>query len=198
MRQRLCYFKNGQPVRGYRLTLLIVVLIHRLVMLIVVQKLRYVGEFISESSPWWPCSKYMDTMSGIMVIDIRHILLCNRFWGCWNVMQLFSHSPPLPSKRSFRSQPNYKSLFGVASPDILSYGGSPTDRLLRSKNTCYLEYLPSHCCLQSVQSQIKPAFFSVLVIMLCFTTAFSLFIWVGGGYSNFPFSHCYKLSVFLI
>ena len=160
MRQRLCYFKNGRPVRGFRLTLLIVVLIHRLVMLIVVQKLRYVGEFISESSPWWPCSKYMDTMSGIMVIDIRHILLRNRFWGCRNVTQLFSHSPPLPPKRSFRSQPNYKPLFGVALPDTLSYGGSPTDRLLRSKNTFYLEYLPSHFCLQSVQSQIKPAFFS--------------------------------------
>ena len=70
-------------------------------------------------------------MSGIMVIDIRHILLRNRFWGCWNVTQLFSHSPPLPSKRSFRSQPNYKSLFGVALPDILSYGGSLTDRILK-------------------------------------------------------------------
>lgn len=92
----------------------------------------------------------MDTMSGIMVIDIRHILLRNRFWGCRNVTQLFSHSPPLPPKRSFRSQPNYKPLFGVALPYILSYGGSPTDRLLRSKNTCYLEYLPSHFCLQSV------------------------------------------------
>ena len=112
-----------------------------------------------------------------MVIDIRHILLRNRFWGCWNVTQLFSYSPFLPSKRSFRSQPNYKSLFGVASPDILSYGGSLTDRILRSKNTCYLEYLPSHFCLQSVWSQINPAFFSVLVIMLYFTTPFSLFIY---------------------